>query len=123
MAPALLFPLVSENNGFLAMVALPVSVRTTAEEFIRQLNADRFAIRAAFIFGSYAKGQQSEWSDIDLALVSDQFEGYRFNDRCKLSPYVVRVSSDIETHPFRPEDFTEDNPFVKEIIKTGIRIV
>ena len=105
------------------MVTIPANVRATVEEFIRQLNADNLRILRAYIFGSYAKGQQSKWSDIDVALVSDQFEGDMFNDRCKLSPYVVRIDADIETHPFSTKDFTEDNPFVEEIIKTGIRIV
>jgi len=29
----------------------------------------------------------------------------------------------IEPHPFRPEDFTDWNPFVQEIKPTGIRVV
>jgi hypothetical protein len=29
----------------------------------------------------------------------------------------------IEPHPFRPEDFTPDNPEVAEILRTGIRII
>ncbi|MDZ7289571.1 MAG: nucleotidyltransferase domain-containing protein [candidate division KSB1 bacterium] len=87
------------------------------------MNANNLPIRQAYIFGSYATGQQTEWSDIDLALVSDRFEGNFFYDRCKLSPYVIKIDTDIETHPFRPEDFTKDNPFVEEIIETGIRIV
>ena len=105
------------------MVTIPTSVRATIEEFIRQLNANNLQILRAYIFGSYAKGLQSKWSDIDVALVSDQFEGDMFNDRCRLSPYVVKIDTDIETHPFSTKDFSEDNPFVKEIIKTGIRIV
>lgn len=104
------------------MATLPDRVRTSVEEFIRQLNANNLPIRQAYIFGSYAKGRPSKWSDIDVALVSDKFEGDMFNDRCKLSPYVIKIDTDIETHPFSPEDFTEDNPFVKEIIRTGIRI-
>jgi len=33
------------------------------------------------------------------------------------------VDPDIETHPYRPEDSNENNPFVKEILDNGIRIV
>src|SRR5574341_420952 len=105
------------------MATLPHKVRASAEEFVRQLNANNLLILQAFVFGSYAKGQQSEWSDIDLALISDQFEGDMFNDRRKLSPFGIKIDTDIETHPFRPEDFTPDNPFVEEILETGIRIV
>jgi predicted nucleotidyltransferase len=86
------------------------------------LKANNFTIRKAYVFGSYAKGQQTEWSDIDVALVSDQFEGIRFQDHCKISPYLIKLDASLEVHPFRPEDFTKDNPFVEEIMETGIQI-
>jgi predicted nucleotidyltransferase len=105
------------------MANIPDDVRTSVEEFVRQLNANNLRILQAYIFGSYAKGRQTEWSDIDLALVSDKFEGNFYYDRRKLSPFVVKINADIETHPFRPEDFTKDNSLVEEIIETGIRIV
>lgn len=105
------------------MATLPDHIRATVEKLIQQLDAAQLTIREAYVFGSYAKGRQTEWSDIDLALVSDQFEGDFFNDRCTLSPYVVRVDTDIETHPFHSGDFTTDNPFVEEILRTGIRVV
>jgi predicted nucleotidyltransferase len=105
------------------MVTLPNKVKASVDELIRQLKANNFTIRKAYIFGSYAKGQQTEWSDIDLALVSDQFEGIRFYDHCKISPYLIKVDASLEVHPFSPEDFTPDNPFVEEIMETGVRIV
>jgi hypothetical protein len=37
-----------------------------------------------------------------------------------LIPYLLKVDSRLELHPYRPEDFTDDDPFVKEIIKTGL---
>ena len=104
------------------MAALPDQIRTNVTRLIHRLNADNLIIREAQVFGSYAKGRQSEWSDIDLALVSDQFEGNFFNDRSKLSLYVVRTDTDLETHPFRPEDFNVDNPLVEEILRTGVRV-
>jgi predicted nucleotidyltransferase len=115
--------LVSENQGVLSMATVPDRIRGIVEELIRQLNANNLPIRQAFVFGSYAKGEQSEWSDIDVALVSDQFEGDFFNDHYKITPYLIEVNSSLEVHPFRPEEFTEDDPFVEEILATGIRIV
>lgn len=105
------------------MATLPDNIKASVAELIQHLNANNLLIQQAFIFGSYAKGQQSEWSDIDVALVSDRFEGNMFNDYCKMSPYLIKVNPSLEVHPFRPEDFTKDNPFVEEIIETGIRIV
>ncbi len=104
------------------MANLPDQVRASVDLLIQRLNAANLLIREAYVFGSYAQGRQTEWSDIDLALISDQFEGNFFYDRSKLSPYVIRTDSDIETHPFRPEDFNVGNPFVEEILRTGVRV-
>lgn len=75
-----------------------------------------------YLFGSYANGVPGKYSDIDLAIVSEDFEGVRFFDRKRLYKYLVKVNTDIELHPFKTEDFTSDDPFVAEIIKTGIRV-
>ncbi|MHB8579180.1 MAG: nucleotidyltransferase domain-containing protein [Ignavibacteriaceae bacterium] len=87
------------------------------------LVANEFPVKSVYLFGSYAKGEAREYSDIDLAVVSDNFEGSRFFDKEKLNKYILKTSIDLEIHPFRTVDFTEDNPFVKEIINTGIKIV
>ncbi len=104
------------------MATLPDQIKATVIELIRQLNANDLPISQAYIFGSYAKGLQTRWSDIDVALISDRFEGDFFNDRSKVIPYVVNIETDIEAHPFRPEDFGAGNPFVEEILRTGVRI-
>lgn len=87
------------------------------------LVSDEFPLKSAYLFGSYANGSAKEYSDVDLAIVSDKFEGSRFFDKKKLNKYLLKTSIDLEIHPFKTEDFTEDNPFVKEIIKTGLKIV
>jgi len=43
--------------------------------------------------------------------------------RKKLNKYILKISIDLEVNPFRTKDFTEDNPFVKEIIQTGLKMV
>ncbi len=37
----------------------------------------------------------------------------------KLNRYLIKIDSSIETHPFRPEDFSRDNFFVDQIVKEG----
>ncbi len=56
-------------------------------------------------------------------MVSKDFTGVRFYDRKRLNPYLIRVDSRIETHPFIPEDFTKDDLFAVQILKEGIEIV
>jgi predicted nucleotidyltransferase len=93
-------------------------INIVIKKFI-DLVSEEFPLKSVYLFGSYAKGNAGEYSDIDLAVVSDKFEGSRFFDKKKLIKYLLKSSTDIEVHPYRTEDFTEDDPFVKEIIITG----
>lgn len=84
--------------------------------------ATELCIRDVYLFGSYAQGTPHENSDIDVAIVSDDFEGDRFDDMKRLHKFMIQTSVDLEPHPFKTEDFTPDNPFVEEILRTGKRI-
>lgn len=86
------------------------------------MESNNIPIKEAVLFGSYSKGNFHKWSDIDIALVSDIFQGIRMIDRKRIREIKLNVSSDIEVIPFRPQDFTKDNPLVKEILETGMRI-
>ncbi len=74
------------------------------------------------MFGSYAQGTYTAWSDIDLALVSADFEGDRFKGRYKIRQIKLKISSDLEPIPYLPNAFTADDPFVKQILATGINM-
>ncbi len=93
------------------------------KRYIQELENNGFHIKRAILFGSYAKGKFDEWSDIDVALVSEDFEGVRFFDIEKIAKVTLNVDSSISPLPYRPEDFTEDDLFVKEILETGIKVV
>jgi len=105
------------------MVKIPDRIRKIIDRYIDALRKNHVPIKHAVLFGSYAQGKYKEWSDIDIALVSDVFEGNRFEDRGKIRRINLSVSSDLEVLPYRPEDFTPDDPFVKEIMETGVRIL
>jgi len=90
--------------------------------FIEQVK-DEFNINAVYLFGSYVKHTNKEYSDIDVAIISDSFEGFPLADNVRLLSKTRNINRMIEPHPFRPEDFTMDNPFVQEIISSGIRIL
>lgn len=92
------------------------------QRFTQELQALGLTLRQVILFGSYARNEQHDDSDIDLAIVADEFSGFRPEDvRLFLRPLARHV--DIEPHTFRPEDFTDWNPFVQEIKRTGIRVV
>lgn len=97
------------------------NVETIIRSFLDAIR-NEIQVDGVYLFGSYAKGTPSKYSDIDLAVVSRDFEGVRFFDRKRLIKYLVKVNTDIQLHPFKLEDFTPDDPFVEEIIRTGIRV-
>ena len=105
------------------MVQLPVKVRDTIARYLQALNQHNIPIKEAILFGSYANGTSQEWSDIDIALVSDIFDGDRINDKDKIRKITLSVSSEIEVLPFSPRDFNLQNPLAKEILNSGIRLI
>ena len=88
-----------------------------------QLASKRIRIVQAYLFGSSVKGNRYQWSDIDLAIVSPDFSGDSFEDSKVLFPLILQIDRSIEVHPFCPADFSSENPFVKEILETGVQIV
>ena len=92
------------------------------KKFLSMVSASGVHLERAIIFGSYAKGNQNKRSDIDVALVSKDFTGSGFYDCRRINPFIIKVDSRIEPHPFTTEDFTRDNSFVDQILKEGIEI-
>jgi len=91
-------------------------------ELIAVLEQNKILIQTMVVYGSYSKGMYDEWSDIDIAVVSDAFEGNRFLDREKIRKLCFRIDPKLSPMPYNPKDFIEDDILVKEIMKTGVRI-
>ena len=90
--------------------------------YAREIQAQGVCLRNVFMYGSFAKGTQHKWSDIDVALVADEFEGlptdhYFFAHITIKKPYVR-----IEANTYPTEYFNQGDPFIDEIKKTGIKI-
>ena len=88
--------------------------------FIEQLK-DEFNLSAAYLFGSFVRKSFKESSDIDVALVSDKFEGFTLADIERILNKTKNINRMIEPHLFRTEAFTENIPFGKEIISTSLK--
>ena len=93
------------------------------ENYAREILSYGVHLQAVIIYGSFARGTQHEWSDIDVALVADEFSGLGFVDK-KLFPYIgikkpyIRI--DAKTYP--TDYFQKGDPFIEEIKNTGIAI-
>ena len=80
---------------------------------------NRLPLKALYLYGSYSKGNATEDSDIDIAVVVDRLCDNYFEDTPLLWKLRRKVSNLIE-----PVLLTEDlnNPLYVDILKTGIRI-
>lgn len=91
-------------------------------KYVSLLKEKNIHILQAYLFGSYAKGTADEWSDIDLAIVTDNFIGDSFDFRFMLAKLARGIDPDIEPHPYLLSDFNETHPIAGEILRNGERI-
>ena len=73
------------------------------------------------LFGSYAKGNFTEDSDIDIAVIFKDYSNL-IDMQLELMRLRRKIDSRIEPHPFRESEFETSNPLVNEIIKYGQEI-
>jgi len=90
--------------------------------FVREAGK-KYNIVRAYLYGSFSKGTHSEWSDIDLAIVSPDFTEDIFEDRLNLMRLAASIDDRIEPHPFNLERFNCNDPLADEIQREGIQIV
>ncbi len=92
------------------------------EQYVEKI-CENYKIEAIILFGSYAKGTNNEDSDIDIAIITDDFEDYIIDEELKLMRLRRKIDTRIEPHIIRIEDYRKaETPFVKEIIDTGIKV-
>lgn len=75
------------------------------------------------LFGSYAYGKPSKLSDIDLAVVSPDFDHMSLEDKAALFAEVkTKCDIDVEIHPFGSSEFKQarETNFLGEIKKRGL---
>jgi len=102
------------------MVTREVAINT-AKSFVDDCKKNGITFYKVFIFGSVAKGNMHEWSDIDVMLVSDQFCDNVFENLKLYSKINIQYPS-IETHPYPTEYFRNGDSFIDEVMKESIEI-
>jgi uncharacterized protein len=104
------------------MAKVDTVVFNIVRSYLDKLTRLGIHISKAYIFGSYAKGRADKWSDIDVAIVSPQITGDRFEERIKFMELAVSIDSRIEPLPFSSHNFVDDDPLVREIKNEGIPV-
>ena len=97
-----------------------VNILRSIEEYIKEISK-YYTIQEVYLFGSYAKGTNHKDSDIDIAIIINS-DSNVFDLMVELMMLTQNIDLRIEPHPILVKDFDEGNPFVQEIIETGIKV-
>jgi len=93
------------------------------QDYKKILEKNKIKIDKLILFGSFAKGTQKPWSDIDLCVVSPQFGKNRFEERVKLMRLSIGGGENIEPHPYNLKGLKNKwDPLASEINKYGLEI-
>jgi predicted nucleotidyltransferase len=101
------------------------TVMDTVEKYVSDVK-NVFSIGKVYLYGSYAKGTQQWDSDVDLCFFLYGVDSNRSADigttlLGMARKYDPRIC--IEPRIFPVSEMDNDNPFVKEVLRTGYEIV
>lgn len=83
---------------------------------------EKYKIKKAILFGSFARGSQTKKSDLDLILVQETRKRYLDRSEGILEElYKVIPGRDIELFIYTPEELESmmDRPFIKKALSQG----
>jgi predicted nucleotidyltransferase len=81
----------------------------------------KYDILSIYLFGSFAKGNESENSDIDLAIVLKTNDNI-LDTQLDLMRLRRNIDLRIEPHPYTELTFDVSDPVVNEILKHGLAL-
>lgn len=90
------------------------------DKFVEHLAA-QVTVDRVILYGSWANGNPTEWSDIDLAVFSPDFGKHKLKELQLLSKLAWEVDDAIEAVPYSIAQLETKDPrtFVYKIIHTG----
>lgn len=92
-------------------------------DYVHTLEQSKIPVWRLYLYGSYAKGTYHADSDIDLAVFWDREDIDGFDEDVLLRKLCWDIDLRIEPHSFARTDFDETDPYIREIIETGERIL
>jgi predicted nucleotidyltransferase len=100
------------------------TVNTTAASYVKDVKRV-MPVYKAVLYGSYAKGTATEYSDVDICFFLHSFNG-------KTKVVIVAELLDlaakyyktvyIEPRAFIVTDMQNDTPFIREVLRTGYEV-
>jgi predicted nucleotidyltransferase len=88
----------------------PPKILEIVNRLIEALEEAGFRVSEAYLFGSYARGDWLEESDVDLIVVSPDFAGLRWLGKLDAVAKIwLRLGLEkwVEVFPYTPEEFQE----------------
>jgi predicted nucleotidyltransferase len=76
-----------------------------------------YTVNKVVLFGSCVNGTPHEWSDIDIAVIINDFNGNWYNDEVELYRLREDISFDIEPHLL--DEKNDPSGFCEHVLKTG----
>lgn len=90
------------------------------KKYKKSLKKEKIDFSAIYLFGSYAKEKQHDWSDIDLAVVSDSFGDDYTKESVLLNRIADKINFLIQAHPFNSKHLRDPySTLAQEIRKYG----
>jgi hypothetical protein len=95
-------------------------VLTTIGSFRKNLDALGIHSSTIVLYGSYARGDWNEWSDIDLIVVSEDFQNLGYWERIdKLVDAIYPTRAPIEAVAMTPDEWEKGDSMIAQIARDG----
>lgn len=101
-------------------IKLKPDIKREIEDYIKVLKKNKIKLQKVILFGSFAKNKAFKYSDIDLAIVSDQFEKDTIDWMMTLMKLTNDIADRIEPIALTQKDLNKKyHPLIGEIKKYG----
>jgi len=95
-------------------------IKTLKQFIYKLLSINLIPVKEVYLYGSYAYGNPDEWSDIDIAILTDQ--DYDFERLIEIEAKIRQLARSFDPR-IEPLVFTDDPlGFIENEVKKGIRI-
>ncbi|MBU1006401.1 MAG: nucleotidyltransferase domain-containing protein [Candidatus Omnitrophica bacterium] len=95
------------------------------KEYTQGLKKLGINVERVILYGSFAEGKHRIDSDIDIIVVSKDFQSMNLRERLEvLGVAAVRIMKPIEAKGYTPEEIKEASQasFLKEILEVGVSV-
>ena len=101
---------------------IPQKITKVVQNYIQRLSREeKLPIKKVIIFGSHAKGKTHKWSDIDVCILSPDFQdSLKAMELLLIKRKREEVIAGLEPVGFTEKDFKDGSSLIEEIKKTGV---